>query len=95
MLYKESCFLLTMILYQFLYKRALAGVFMKIFKLDSKWTKVDRDVVSKFGESIYHCPEVESVFVRVHFKDGSSIGFRRDEQEDEFDEILKREEELE
>ena len=42
----------------------------------------------KFGEAIYHCPEVSSVFIKINFKDGSSIGFRRDEGEDDFERLF-------
>ena len=62
---------------------------MKIAKITKEEEqKVSRKVISKFGEAIYHCPEVSSVFIKVNFKDGSSIGFRRDENEDDFDRLF-------
>jgi len=49
---------------------------MKTIKLIGNEIKINREIISKFGETIYHCPE-------VNFKDGSSIGFEREEFEDE------------
>jgi len=65
---------------------------MKILKVSDGKTKVKREVISKFGESIYHCEEVKSVVVRVEFKDGSSIGFERDEDDDEVEHLMSEEE---
>jgi hypothetical protein len=62
---------------------------MKIYKIQKGDSKVTRKLISKFGESIYHYPEVKSVFIRVNFKDGSTIGFKRDEEEDTFDELIR------
>lgn len=64
---------------------------MKIVKFEKGESKVTRKLISKFGESIYQCPEVRSIFIRVKFKDGSNLGFRRDEDEDNFDEIVRKE----
>mgnify|MGYP000327270957 CR=1 FL=1 len=65
---------------------------MKVVKFQKgEDSKVTRKIISKFGESIYHYPEVKSVFIKVCFKDGSNIGFRRDEEEDTFNEIMKEE----
>jgi hypothetical protein len=62
---------------------------MKIYKIQKGDSKVTRKLISKFGESIYHYPEVKSVFIKVNFKDGSTLGFKRDEEEDTFDELLR------
>jgi len=45
-------------------------------------SKLNRSLVSAFGNSIYLCPEVESIRIKVKFKDGSSIGFNKDEDLD-------------
>ena len=67
---------------------------MKIYKFDkSKNSKVDRKIISRFGEAIYSCTEIKSVFIKVNFKDGSSIGFRRDEDEDDFQDFFEKLEE--
>jgi hypothetical protein len=58
---------------------------MKIFKVEkTKKSKVTRKIVTNFGEAIYQCPEIRSVVIKVNFKDGSSIAFNRDEDEDDF-----------
>jgi len=62
---------------------------MKIIKIEKFDSKVSRKLVSNFGKSIYSYPEVKSVFIKIKFKDGSSIGFSKDEDEDSFDEFLK------
>jgi hypothetical protein len=67
---------------------------MKVYKFDkTKNSKVDRKIVSSFGEAIYSCPEIRSVFIKVNFKDGSSIGFKRDEDEDDFQDFFEKLEE--
>jgi hypothetical protein len=64
---------------------------MKIYKLDkAKNSKVTRKLIANFGETIYDCPEIRSVFIRVSFKDGSNIGFRRDEDEDDFQDFFEK-----
>ena len=65
---------------------------MKTIKLEKEDSKVTRKLITKFGESVYSCSEVSSVFVRVNFKDGSSIAFKRDEETDDFDRIMEEEE---
>jgi len=67
---------------------------MKIYKFDkTKNSKVDRKIISNFGEAVYGCPEIRSVFIKVNFKDGSSIGFKRDEDEDDFQDFFEKLEE--
>jgi len=46
-------------------------------------SRLDRNIISTFGNSIYLCPEVESIRINVRFKDGSSIGFNKDEDLDD------------
>lgn len=68
---------------------------MKVFNFDkAKNSKVDRKIISNFGEAVYQCPEIRSVFIKVNFKDGSNIGFRRDEDEDEFQDFFDKIEEM-
>jgi len=67
---------------------------MKVYKFDkTKNSKVDRKIVSSFGEAVYGCPEIRSVFIKVNFKDGSNIGFKRDEDEDDFQDFFEKLEE--
>ena len=64
---------------------------MKVYKFDkSKNSKIDRKIISSFGEVVYGCPEIKSVFIKVNFKDGSSIGFKRDEDEDDFQDFFEK-----
>lgn len=63
---------------------------MKIVRVKEKESsKITRKLISNFGESIYYDPGVKSVFIKVNFKNGSSISFRRDEIEDEWEAIEK------
>ncbi|MEM0465891.1 MAG: hypothetical protein QXW97_04305 [Candidatus Pacearchaeota archaeon] len=65
---------------------------MKIVRLKKEVkSKVSRRFVSKVGEAIYHSPDVRAIFIKVDFKDGSAISFRRDEDEDTFDSIIEDE----
>jgi hypothetical protein len=65
---------------------------MKIVRLKKAVkSKVTRRFVSRVGETIYHSPDVRAIFIKVDFKDGSAISFRRDEDEDTFDSIIDEE----
>tara|TARA_Y100000310_G_C20322559_1_gene641444 strand:- start:493 stop:702 length:210 start_codon:yes stop_codon:yes gene_type:complete len=59
---------------------------MKTVKIekDGPKSKITRNVLSRIGSSIYLDPHVESVSVRVNFKDGTSLAYRKDEEDDEF-----------
>jgi len=61
---------------------------MKIVKIDDAKTKVKREMISKFGESIYHSDGVDEVFIKVKFKDGSSIGYERCEDDDDVEMLM-------
>jgi hypothetical protein len=63
---------------------------MKIVKLQKEDSKISRKVISQFGESIYSCPDVKSVLIKIHFKDGGTLGFRRNEEEDEIKDMIER-----
>jgi len=58
---------------------------MKTIKLRNEKASVNRELISKFGEAIYHSPQVESVLIQIEFKDGSGIRFKRAEMKDEID----------
>ena len=63
---------------------------MKIIRVkENDGGKITRKLISNFGESIYYHPEIKSVFIKVNFKNGSSISFKRDEIEDEWEAIEK------
>lgn len=67
---------------------------MKIYKFNkNKNSKISRKIVSNFGEAVYSCPEIKSVFIKINFKDGTSIGFKRDEEEDDVQEFFEKLEE--
>ena len=44
---------------------------------------ISRELIQKFGDAIYQKGGVGAVFVKVYFKDGSHIGFKRNEEEDD------------
>ncbi|MBS3088629.1 hypothetical protein J4402_02505 [Candidatus Pacearchaeota archaeon] len=66
---------------------------MKTLKLQKEKISVNRELIKKFGEAVYFCPEVESVNIEIKFKDGSNIGFNREEMEDRFHKIVEEDEE--
>lgn len=45
-------------------------------------SKLNRDLITRFGSSVYLCPEVNKVSIKVSFRDGSSINFKRNDEED-------------
>lgn len=44
---------------------------------------LDRELISKFGNAVFQCPETVSIIIRVDFKDGGSVGFQRDKEIEE------------
>lgn len=65
---------------------------MKTLRLSKRDIKIDRQVVRKFGEAVYQVEDVESVSIKVDFKDGSTLGFKRHERQDNFDRAMEEEE---
>jgi len=57
----------------------------KIVKLKPKAYSISKELISRFGEMVYHAEGVESVCIEVDFKDGSNLGFKRDECMDNID----------
>lgn len=70
---------------------------MKTLKLNpaTEKVKISREVISKFGEMIYHTNEVESIDIKINFKDGTIIGYKRHERKDDFDRTMDEENEEE
>ena len=68
---------------------------MKILKTNTKNSKIDRKLITGFGQTVYHASDVKSVFIRVEFNDGSSISYNRDQDDDEFEELGDKHEEYE
>lgn len=62
---------------------------MKILDLKKEKATITREVVSKVGETMYHSPDVTSIEIAIKFKDGSSIGFKREESDDDFKRIME------
>ena len=68
---------------------------MKIVKLGNKKSKVNRKMLTSFGRSVYHDEGVQSIAIRVNFKDGTSVIFKRDERDDYLEQWEKDEEDEE
>jgi len=63
---------------------------MKTLKFSKITKAIDRGLVSKFGEALYGAEEVESISIKVDFKDGSVIGFRRSEDDDRHERRMEK-----
>lgn len=61
------------------------------FKSDRRGI-VTRELISTFGETLYQSPEVNGILIRVSFKDGSCLSFKRREIEDKMNNIFEEEE---
>lgn len=46
----------------------------------SAMMSLDRELISRFGNAVFQCPEAVSVAIRVDFKDGSSVGFEKEKE---------------
>lgn len=64
---------------------------MKVIKLGKSDLKIDRKVIRTFGETVYGLDDVDSVSIKVNFKDGSTLGFNRRERQDNFDRAMEEE----
>lgn len=62
---------------------------MKRVEIDSVNSKVTREFISKIGHKIYQDSGVDGILIKVSFKDGSAIGFRKDEFEDDFEGLFE------
>ena len=62
---------------------------MKTLKIDKEDSKVNRQLITKFGQTIYEQDEVRAVSIRVNFKDGSSIAYKRAEDQDLMEKMEK------
>lgn len=61
---------------------------MKILKQQVENKNITREVIGKLGETLYHNDGIKSVSIEVLFNDGSSVGFKRNEDEDHFDDAM-------
>ena len=50
---------------------------------EEKKRGISRILVQRFGESVYRSEGVKSIIINIRFQDGSNIGFKRDEGEDD------------
>ncbi len=66
---------------------------MKIAKIHTKSSPITRELIANCGEALYQTPEVASVLIKVFFKDGSTIGFKRNIEEDIVEGIMATAEE--
>jgi hypothetical protein len=60
-----------------------------------KNSKISREVLAKFGETIYNFEEVRAIRMEVLFKDNRSITFNRSKMSDTFEVRKEKEEEEE
>lgn len=61
---------------------------MKTVKLNPEEQKINRELIAKIGETIYQSPGIDSVLIKVSFKDGTTVEFKRKELEDEINGFL-------
>ena len=65
---------------------------VKNIKIEKLKSKLSRDIIANFGNSVYNFNEVRSVYITVRFKDGSTIGFDRSELSDSRENSIEKEE---
>jgi len=65
---------------------------MKVLKILPEKGNITREVLSNLGSWIYQKDEVREVLIKIKFKDGVEMGFKKNEAEDELLEFLKEEE---
>lgn len=62
---------------------------MKRVTFSSEDSTIDRKTIAKIGNSVYAEKDVDAVFIRVNFKDGSIIGFEKSEITDKIEEHVE------
>jgi hypothetical protein len=65
---------------------------MKTLKFPKQDSKIDRNLITKFGEKIYSFDEVDAISIKVSFKDGSAISYQRAEVDDKIERIIEKDE---
>lgn len=55
-----------------------------------KSPKLDNKLIAKVGKVLYNFDQAKEVLIRVRLKDGTSIAYRRDEDEDRFENMKRR-----
>ena len=62
---------------------------VKIIKAQKIDSKINRELLTKFGEFVYHSEGVESVDFEVGFVNGIGMKFKRDHDEDRIEKHSK------
>ncbi len=63
---------------------------VKIIKAQKINKKINTELLSKFGEFVYHSEGVEGIVIQVEFSNGTGIRFRRSHEDDDIEEENKR-----
>jgi hypothetical protein len=75
---------------------------MKIIRVDpeivsrgrkSKTPRLDHKLLGKIGRVLYSFEDSKEVLLHVRLKDGSSISYKRSEDDDEYEDLKRRSEE--
>jgi len=56
---------------------------MKTVRFGRVEKRIIRENIARLGETVYHSSDVKSVMINIEFEDGSSIGFHREEDDEE------------
>jgi len=48
-----------------------------------------REAIAKIGQSLYLSDDIKAVKIRINFKDGSAIGFKRSEEQDTMEDFIE------
>ena len=63
---------------------------MKTLEINENENKINPSVIEKIGSSLYQEDNVYEVVVQVKLKNGVTINYKRNEEDDEFQELKKR-----
>ena len=56
---------------------------MKALKFKENQPKITREIVKTFGETVFHTGDVSSIMISIEFKDGSALGFRKEDRDND------------
>jgi len=65
----------------------------KILRVGKKETKVTNQMISKIGETLYHNEGINSVQIKINFQDGTVVGYKKMQEEDDWEDFFKGDDE--
>lgn len=63
---------------------------LKIYNNNEDILEMYKDFINKFGEIAYEDENINSISIKINFQDGSSLGYKKDREEDEIKKMIEK-----